>query len=506
MLKRLSEKVSKNSFARSVMTLTVGTVVAQGILIASSPILTRIYTPSDFGQMSVFIAMFGLFGAIGALRFELAIPLPEQEREATALVVLGSLIVLFLSIILLLATLEFGESIGALLDAPELFSYLWLLPVAFFFNGIFMLFNMLSVRHSQFGNIAVAKIAQSVVTVTVQIIGAPFGWFSLILGRVLGHFTAMLHLLLRSRAAIGANIKGVSLGDLQNTAKNYRKFPLISTWSALTSSIGVSATPLLMTLIYGNEFVGYFAVTMMVMVAPMSIVGVAIQNVFFRQAVHAHRKGCLSDLILAVHSRLVLTLMPLFLLASFVLPEAFAMIFGSRWETSGLLAVWILPWMFFQLTVTPCTGIFPILDRLGVAFLFDLGLALAPFVAFLLSSAVSDDPLFAVRALSALACTIYILRISIAHKLSGGSAVQGISVFFRWLPIALIAVAPMLALVLLWPANGDVMPYKATALALSLLLTGFGVWRSWAFLPPLPAFGMPTVPLSANITLESTQT
>ncbi len=41
----------KSKFSRNVLTLMTGTTISQAIPIAISPILTRIYTPEDFGMM-----------------------------------------------------------------------------------------------------------------------------------------------------------------------------------------------------------------------------------------------------------------------------------------------------------------------------------------------------------------------------------------------------------------------------------------------------------------------
>ena len=44
----------KSEFSRNVLTLMTGTTIAQAIPIATSPILTRIYTPEDFDIMLSF--------------------------------------------------------------------------------------------------------------------------------------------------------------------------------------------------------------------------------------------------------------------------------------------------------------------------------------------------------------------------------------------------------------------------------------------------------------------
>ena len=45
----------KSEFAKNVLTLMTGTTIAQAIPIAISPILTRLYTPEDFGVFNLMI-------------------------------------------------------------------------------------------------------------------------------------------------------------------------------------------------------------------------------------------------------------------------------------------------------------------------------------------------------------------------------------------------------------------------------------------------------------------
>lgn len=47
----------KGEFTRNVLTLMTGTTIAQAIPVAISPILTRIYTPQDFGIFALFVSI-----------------------------------------------------------------------------------------------------------------------------------------------------------------------------------------------------------------------------------------------------------------------------------------------------------------------------------------------------------------------------------------------------------------------------------------------------------------
>ena len=57
MIQRLKPK---SEFSRNVLTLMTGTTIAQAIPIAISPILTRIYSPEDFGLLALFLAVFSI--------------------------------------------------------------------------------------------------------------------------------------------------------------------------------------------------------------------------------------------------------------------------------------------------------------------------------------------------------------------------------------------------------------------------------------------------------------
>jgi len=48
----LKKLIPKGEFSKNVLTLMTGTTIAQAIPVAISPILTRLYTPEDFGVVA----------------------------------------------------------------------------------------------------------------------------------------------------------------------------------------------------------------------------------------------------------------------------------------------------------------------------------------------------------------------------------------------------------------------------------------------------------------------
>ncbi len=72
----------KSEFSRNVLTLMTGTTIAQAIPIAISPILTRIYTPEDFGVFALYMSVASLLSTLATGRYELAIMLPKKDEDA----------------------------------------------------------------------------------------------------------------------------------------------------------------------------------------------------------------------------------------------------------------------------------------------------------------------------------------------------------------------------------------------------------------------------------------
>jgi len=127
----------KNTFARGVGVLVGGTASAQILLVLAVPILTRLYTPEDFGLLAVYASLLAIIGVISTLRYELAIPLPEDDVEAANVAVLSLLLVAISTALTAILLLMLGTSIFELLGVPVLANYMWLIPVGLLISGAF---------------------------------------------------------------------------------------------------------------------------------------------------------------------------------------------------------------------------------------------------------------------------------------------------------------------------------------------------------------------------------
>ena len=134
------------SFWANVSVLLTGTSLAQALPIAITPILTRLYTPSDFGVFGIYLSALVILGTIATGKFELAIMLPEKDEAAETIFVLGFVICTIFSIICLIIIITFHEKILNALNARALGNWLYVLPISIFLSGTYSLLNYYNTR------------------------------------------------------------------------------------------------------------------------------------------------------------------------------------------------------------------------------------------------------------------------------------------------------------------------------------------------------------------------
>jgi O-antigen/teichoic acid export membrane protein len=366
---KLSEKLSasikrllpRNTFARGVSVLVGGAAGSQLLIVLAAPLLTRLYTPKEFGLLAICVGLLATFSAISSLRYEGAIPLPEDDVEAANVAALCLLAVALVTLISIALALFAGHSIATLLGAPNLANYFWLLPIGVFCLGTYQVFNYWALRHKSFAAMTNARLKQSVTATILQLVGYRLGVVALLSGYVSG--LGMGGFLMGKWGLQHPAFREVSLAGILKAAKRYRRFPIYSTWSGLFNTAGSELPPLMFATFFSPIAAGLYALTNRVLAMPMSIIGSAIANVFLASATDAHREKRLAPLVTAVHDKLAHIAMPptmVFVLAG---PQLFAFVFGENWREAGTFAQWMAPWLYTTFITSPLTTLLIVLEK-----------------------------------------------------------------------------------------------------------------------------------------------
>nr|VFJ46304.1 MAG: Membrane protein involved in the export of O-antigen and teichoic acid [Candidatus Kentron sp. FM]VFJ49540.1 MAG: Membrane protein involved in the export of O-antigen and teichoic acid [Candidatus Kentron sp. FM]VFK07284.1 MAG: Membrane protein involved in the export of O-antigen and teichoic acid [Candidatus Kentron sp. FM] len=493
----------KNRFARSVSVLAGGTVAGQAIVVLASPVLTRLYTPEDFGLLAVFASLLGILSVVVGLRYELAIPLPENEDDATSIAALNLLIVLGMTALCMVFIVLFRAPVADLLNAPALEIYLWLLPVGLLFFGIYQVLSYWAIRTKEYPAIALTKLTQAIGITGIQVCGYALGPLALILGQVIGQGLGVVALARKIKkpqclsSAKDDNEVGsveysklksekndakrqkccLCLGNIKHQASAYREFPLLATWTGLASAAGMQLIPLLIFIYFGGAAAGYFSITHRIMSLPMSVMGQSVGDVFYREAVDAYRQGTLGALVIKTNKILIVMALPVVLFGSLIAPQVFYMVFGAEWKTAGVIAQCIAPWMFLQFITTPSTRIYPILGKHKLALLFQVSFFLFSIMAIGVGSLVFESFISCVLFLSLGNSIIYLVRLLVSVKLAGGSPLVPLSNLANHGMVSILACSP---LVILYAYSGDfhgVDKTWASMVLVTLVMVTISIYR-----------------------------
>ena len=82
MLQLVFKRVIVGESSENVLTLMTGTVIAQAIPTAIVPILTRVFTPRDFGLLALYGSIVSILSVVVTGCYELAVRFPKRDDEA----------------------------------------------------------------------------------------------------------------------------------------------------------------------------------------------------------------------------------------------------------------------------------------------------------------------------------------------------------------------------------------------------------------------------------------
>jgi len=365
----------KSEFSRNVLTLMTGATIAQAIPIAITPILTRLYTPEDFGVLALFIAITTILGSIANGRYELAILLPEKDEDAINIAAIGLLIAATFSFTLLLLTIIFKQQIANLLGNQDIEFWLYFVPFVVLMMGLFNILNYLNTRKKLYKDIAKSNVYKSVGMSSVQL-GVGFvksGATGLISGQILAQIISNYRLAKNAKSYYDTST--VNLPEIKRLAKRYQDFPNFSMWAVLANSLSYNLINILISIYYSIATLGYYSLSQKMLGIPATLIGSSIGQVYFQKAIiEKQRTGKVVNTFNKTSKKLLILSIAMFTPLYFILPTVFEIIFGKEWGIAGAYGQIILPFVAVQFVAAALSNTNNIFEKQKIALLWQIGL------------------------------------------------------------------------------------------------------------------------------------
>ena len=339
--------MAKGGLLRSTLTLLAGGALAQVLPLLLGPWLTRIYSPTEFGQFSLVWTLSTNLAVIGCARYEFALPLERDDKQASLLMSLCGRLLLTITAV--------SVVIAWLLTTWKQLPLFWLLPAALLSGGATQWLILWATRAQRFQLLASARVLQYGGGALLQLLLGllQFGAVGLLLGPLLAGLAAAL--LLARPAPLGgwSSLWRSEHGAVKALALRHRDFPLLNTPHAFAGALQDSLAMLLIATWTGDAAAGYWALALRYLKAPASLVGGALSQTLYPRLVHAADGAEALQVVrqaMALLAGLALALMAALMLWG---PWLFETLFGERWHDAGLLARALAPYIALHFIASP---------------------------------------------------------------------------------------------------------------------------------------------------------
>lgn len=289
-MKRAENKSQGRGARRSVSLLSLATLAGQMTVFLSLPVITRLYGPTTYGHYQTIYAAVTILGVVAALRLERAIPIAEDETKARAVAAAAYGTATLTMGTLLLLALAAPSFLADLLGNPKIASSLWVVPLGGLLTSGYLIATQWAIRVERHHPIAIRNAAQPTLTALVQVVA---GFLSaslsslnagLLVGRLVGAVAVVKELAAPTQ-------QRVSLRVVQRQAVKYRKFIYASAPSALLNSAALQLPILMIGAFFGTSHAGYYGVSAMLTVAPVTLLASAMSQVMLGEVAARLRNG-----------------------------------------------------------------------------------------------------------------------------------------------------------------------------------------------------------------------
>jgi O-antigen/teichoic acid export membrane protein len=332
-------------------------VIAQIVVLLSTPLLSRLYSPSDFGKFSFFSATVAILISFTTGRFDWSIPNAKSAGAAGALFKIGFLCTMATSL-----TVAILITILHLIDLPiitesKMDSMVFLLPLAMLSSGIIQLFDGWFVRSGHLKTVGTAKIIQSLSNTALSLLSglSKFGAMGLIISSIASSIIAVVILIKKTRQ-IQYRFVRTSKIRMSAMLQRFRSEATLSTAVSITNTLSNTASIFMIASFFTLQELGWYALMHRLALAPVGLISSSIGKSFWSTAAGYTRVkayGELRKLYLRTTLKLCIFIVPI-IIGCGMAPFLIGPLFGtSEWTPAGYILLAMAPHIIGAIVFSP---------------------------------------------------------------------------------------------------------------------------------------------------------
>lgn len=336
-LQRVFKKIRNSKYIHNFTALAGSEIVGQVIIIGVTPILTRVYSPAEFGQYEFFKTSALLLVVIGFLNYDASIYSSKNDKERINSVLLSVFVLFAICTITSIGLFIFNDFFVQVFQCKIKNGWFWTLPLYAFFAALTNLMLVVLTKDGSFKLISFIKIIVSILVASTQLF---FGWlkwgyWGLVYSTIIVQMIAFVLYLKPFYVHYKGDFKDLSFNSSKIIMKTYWRLPLIVFPGNFLNNL-VQSLPVFFLGRVDSQILGYYGLAQRVIGFPLKFLTAAIQSLYVKEltdeiektgiGVKAYRKN------LKIYGIIAIVLISgLLIFTKPVLP----LLFGNEW----LLAV-----------------------------------------------------------------------------------------------------------------------------------------------------------------------
>lgn len=404
----------KSLFNYNFFTLFKGSFISQLIPLLISPLITRLYSPSELGVLALFVAITSILGSVVNGRYEQAIMLVKTDLEINLITFLSLFVSFVFSLVLALFLVLFHDSLILFFELPNLSKWIYFIPLVVFSIAAFNTFNFYQLRQKELRYISISEVYKSSVFSLIQLLYPIFqsGVGGLLIGKIISSLIAPFYLFRKSNF----NISLINFNQLFQLSKRYINFPKYTSPAILLNNLGSNGIQLLIPVLYSTTTLGFYSLMNKVLSAPFSFIGNSISQAFLKEISNDTKTAYV--VTKSILYKLLLIALFGYGISFFFIEDLFQFIYGDQWRLAGTFAKYLIPYFIFKFIASPLTSIHTAFEKQRLSLLLQ-------FIMFVLSVGILFYSYFMkldfeqfLLSFSVLLSLFYIVRILIIINIS----------------------------------------------------------------------------------------
>ena len=417
----LDKYIGSSSYKKNILTMVGGRIIAQSIPILLTPLLTRIFSPENFGVFAVYVTITSFIAMISNGRYCLAILLPKEKENAQKLILVSTILTIITTTIFSLLLFFYGASLFKFLNVKELSGHIPFIILNILFIGLYEPLFYYGLREKKYKILASNAIMQAILMIIIRLLLGYLGYTEtgLMVSYLFGYSFSYILLFLRLEIPL-IKVKAKNF-DLRTLLRKYLNFPKFSLFADSLSVLSNTAPNLLMNKGFGSTATGYFSISEKVLGTPIWFVTSSVGDVFKQEASEQYRlTGSCKRIFEKTTKTLFLVGLIPFTLIFFVVPPLVPFLFGDIWAPAGEY-IRIFSIMYFSsFVVGPTAYITYIVNKQNYAVAFQGIKLMSIILAFVLGFYYKDLTLYLILS-SGLITLSNILMYVFSYKLAKDS-------------------------------------------------------------------------------------